>query len=171
VARVLIAYETRFGSTAEVADAVADVLRDGGITVEVRRASEVADPAPYDAVVVGAPVYSRRWLTAACRWVGRHERLLERRPVWFFALGIRVPDGPHASARHTLRLLRRLHQMAPTVVPRDVALFAGAVNPAIVGIREQLQLRIFRPRTGDFRDWQRIRGWAGQVRDAILSGP
>jgi menaquinone-dependent protoporphyrinogen oxidase len=168
---VLVAYETRFGSTAEVASAIAEVLRTSGNIVDVRRASDVLDPSGYAAVIVGAPVYSRRWLRAACRWVSRHAPVLRERPLWFFALGIRVPDGPHASARHTLRLMRRFHQLAPDVVPRDVALFAGSVNPAIVGIREQIQLRIFRPQTGDFRDWAKIRAWAERIGNEMDRSP
>jgi menaquinone-dependent protoporphyrinogen oxidase len=169
--RLLVAFESRFGSTAEVARVIGDELEKSGLAVDVRRASEVFDLTPYVAVVVGAPVYSRRWLSAACSWVRRHHEVLGTRPVWFFALGIRVPDGPHASERHTLRLLRRLHQLAPGFEPRSVGLFAGAVNPAIVGVREQLQLRVFRPKTGDFRDWAKIRGWATQVRGELALDP
>ncbi|MFN7954289.1 MAG: flavodoxin domain-containing protein [bacterium] len=166
---VLVAYETRFGSTAEVARAIGAVLAEAGFAAEIRRASEVDDPTRYAAVIVGAPVYSRRWLRAACAWVRLHRDALAPRPVWFFALGIRVPDGPHANERHTLRLLRRLHQLAPDFEPRSIGLFAGAVNPAIVGLREQIQLRVFRPKTGDFRDWAKIRAWAMAVRDELRS--
>lgn len=164
---VLVAFESRFGATAEVARVVGDELAARGFAVSVRRASEVIDPSPYAAVIVGAPVYSRRWLAAASAWVRAHGEVLRGRPLWFFALGIRVPDGPHANQRHTVRLLRRLHQLVPGLEPRRIGLFAGSVNPAIVGLREQLQLRVFQPRTGDFRDWDKIRAWARGVADEV----
>lgn len=164
---VLVAFESRFGATAEVARVVGEELAARGLAVSVRRASEVIDPSPYAAVVVGAPVYSRRWLAAAAAWVRVNGEALRGRPLWFFALGIRVPDGPHANERHTVRLLRRLHQLVPGLEPRRVGLFAGSVNPAIVGLREQLQLRVFKPRTGDFRDWDKIRVWARSVADEL----
>lgn len=166
---VLVAFESRFGATAEVARVVAEELAARGLAVSVRRASEVIDPSPYSAVIVGAPVYSRRWLAAASAWVRAHGDALRGRPLWFFALGIRVPDGPHANERHTVRLLRRLHQLVPGVEPRRIGLFAGSVNPAIVGVREQLQLRVFKPRTGDFRDWAKIRAWARSVGDELCA--
>ncbi len=165
---VLIAFESRFGSTADVAHVIAEELGRAGITTETRRASEVVDATRYAAVVVGAPVYSRRWLASACTWVRRNRDALATRPVWFFALGIRVPDGPHANERHTVRLVRRIRRLVPGIEPRAIGLFAGAVNPAIVGIREQVQLRVFRPRTGDFRDWTKIRAWASDVRSELL---
>ncbi len=165
---VLIAFESRFGSTADVARVIAEEIGRAGIVTETRRAGDVLDATRYAAVVVGAPVYSRRWLASACAWVRRNREALAARPVWFFALGIRVPDGPHANQRHTVRLVRRMHRLAPEIEPRAVGLFAGAVNPAIVGVREQIQLRVFRPRTGDFRDWTKIRAWASDVRSELL---
>lgn len=164
---ILVAFESRFGATAEVAGVVGEELAARGFDVSVRRASEVLDPSPYGAVLVGAPVYSRRWLAAACAWVRANGETLRGRPLWFFALGIRVPDGPHANERHTVRLLRRLHQLVPGLEPRRVGLFAGRVDPAIVGLREQLQLRVFKPRTGDFREWPKIRAWARDVADDL----
>ncbi|MBK7971828.1 MAG: flavodoxin [Deltaproteobacteria bacterium] len=166
---VLVAFESRFGATAEVARVVGEELAARGHAVSVRRTSEVLDPTPYGAVIVGAPVYSRRWLESASAWVRAHGESLRGRPLWFFALGIRVPDGPHANERHTVRLLRRLHHLVPGIEPRRIGLFAGRVNPAIVGLREQLQLRVFRPRTGDFRDWDKIRDWSRGVAEELGS--
>jgi menaquinone-dependent protoporphyrinogen oxidase len=66
--RVLIAAASKHGSTAEVAARIAEALRTslpGDAVVEVRSAVEVADVAPYDAVVLGSAVYMGRWLDDA----------------------------------------------------------------------------------------------------------
>jgi len=52
--RILVAYASWCGSTAEVAEAVAQVLREDGDMVEVRPAREVEDVGPYKAVVIGS---------------------------------------------------------------------------------------------------------------------
>ena len=53
--RMLIAYATNAGSTAEVAAAVGEELGKAGVQVEVRQIDETTPIEGYDAVVVGAP--------------------------------------------------------------------------------------------------------------------
>lgn len=50
---VLIAYGTTNGSTAEIAEFVAEVLRGDGLRAEALPARSVSGVASYDAVVVG----------------------------------------------------------------------------------------------------------------------
>ncbi len=59
--RILVAYATRAGSTAEVAEVVAGVLRESGaeIEVDVRPVREVRVLAGYDAVVLGTAMRRR----------------------------------------------------------------------------------------------------------------
>ena len=48
-------------------------------------------------------LYSRRWLPGARRFLAQHRALLRERPVWYFALGIRIDDLRSASSRHGSR--------------------------------------------------------------------
>ncbi|WP_328666465.1 hypothetical protein OG905_05485 [Streptomyces sp. NBC_00322] len=49
---VLVAYGSKKGSTAEIAQFIASILRDGG-EADARRAAEVRDMRSYQAVVLG----------------------------------------------------------------------------------------------------------------------
>ncbi len=51
---VLVAYATKYGSTQEVAEAIAATLREKGCEVEVRPAGEVRELEGYSTVVLGA---------------------------------------------------------------------------------------------------------------------
>jgi menaquinone-dependent protoporphyrinogen IX oxidase len=51
---VLVGYATRYGSTQEVAEAVAATLRECGLAVDIRPMQEVRTLAGYSAVVLGA---------------------------------------------------------------------------------------------------------------------
>jgi menaquinone-dependent protoporphyrinogen oxidase len=53
---VLVAFASKHGPTAEIAEAVADRLRASGLTVECRRATDVTSVERYDAVVLGSAV-------------------------------------------------------------------------------------------------------------------
>lgn len=97
---VLVTYGTTNGSTAEIAEAVADVLRKAGLTVEALPARSVTSVARYDAVVVGGGLYAGRWHKDARRFVRRHRALLAERPVWFFSSG---PLDASASERTSRR--------------------------------------------------------------------
>jgi menaquinone-dependent protoporphyrinogen oxidase len=94
--RILVAYATKCGSTAGVSDAIAQKLREGGASVDVRLAQEITDVGPYDAVVVGSPILYGRWRSEARAFVRRHEGRLSRIPVAYFLTCLeltRVQDG------------------------------------------------------------------------------
>ena len=54
---VLVTYATRYGSTEEVAHALAESLRENTATVDVLPIQDVRSPERYDAIVLGAPLY------------------------------------------------------------------------------------------------------------------
>ena len=83
--RILVAYASNAGSTAEVAKAVSEELAHDGAQVDVRPISELsgADLSPYDAVVVGAPMILG-WHRDAERFVKANRAALSRVPVAFF---------------------------------------------------------------------------------------
>jgi menaquinone-dependent protoporphyrinogen oxidase len=54
--QVLVAYATKYGATAEIAEKIAQVLRQAGLYTDVCPADRVSDLAPYKAVVLGSAV-------------------------------------------------------------------------------------------------------------------
>jgi menaquinone-dependent protoporphyrinogen oxidase len=58
---VLIAYATKYGATAEIAEKISEVLRQAGLTADVLPAAKVSDVTPYQAVVLGSAVYAGQW--------------------------------------------------------------------------------------------------------------
>ena len=62
MAKVLIAYSSRAGHTAKLAEYIAEGVRFTGNEVEVKKISEIKDPAElqgYDAYIFGSPTYHR----------------------------------------------------------------------------------------------------------------
>jgi hypothetical protein len=55
--RVLVAYGSKHGSTAEIADRIGERLREAGHEVDVLPAGSVTDLDRYEAVVLGSAVY------------------------------------------------------------------------------------------------------------------
>jgi menaquinone-dependent protoporphyrinogen oxidase len=80
---VLVAYATRYGSTQEVAEAVAATLRERGLAVDIGPMREVRTLDQYHAVVLGAPLYMFHWHKDALHFLARHREALTQRPVYW----------------------------------------------------------------------------------------
>ena len=65
VSRVLVAYATAAGSTAGIAERIADVLSDAGCEVRCRPAGPDVELDGVDALVLGSAVHNMAWLPSA----------------------------------------------------------------------------------------------------------
>ncbi|CAM5710292.1 hypothetical protein SALBM311S_10053 [Streptomyces alboniger] len=158
---VLVTYGTTNGSTARIAEAVADVLRKDGLTAELLPARSVTSVAPYDAVVVGGGLYAGRWHKDARRFVRRHSGELAKRPVWFFSSG---PLDPSASERN-IPPVRGVQRAMIRLDVRDHVTFGGCLEEGAKGRVAGMILRS--GKGGDFRDFGAIEAWAESVADAL----
>ncbi|UCC65378.1 MAG: hypothetical protein JSV36_10180, partial [Anaerolineae bacterium] len=80
---VLVAYATKSGSTAGVAQAIGQELAGDEVHVDVHPIREVDDLSSYDAVIVGGPMIMG-WHREAVNFVVRHQQALSRVPVAYF---------------------------------------------------------------------------------------
>lgn len=161
---VLIAYATRHHSTRGIASAIAEVLRNGGLSVQLEPVSAVATVTGFSSVVLGSAVYDGEWLPEIQRFLHEHGGSLSRVPVWIFVSGPLEPVPAGSAADIPVNLVRAIEEIRP----RDVALFAGALQPHHLGAGVRVLSRLARLPAGDHRDWQAIERWAEGIRDALL---
>src|SRR5271165_4441673 len=79
--KVLVCVASKYGATAEIARAVADVLAERGCEVTVIPSEEVGAIEEFDAVVLGSAVYMGQWMKPARELVERSSAALAARPV------------------------------------------------------------------------------------------
>src|SRR6266542_6497358 len=84
---VLVSAASKHGSTAEIATAVARVLQERGLAVDVRPVENVTLVDGYEAVVLGSAVYAGHWMESARRLAEVQAGALASRPVWLFSSG------------------------------------------------------------------------------------
>lgn len=165
---VLVAFATRYGSTQEVAEAIAATLREQGFTVDVQPMSNVRSLEGYDAVVLGSPIYIGHWHKDALSFLAQHREALTQRPVAVFALG---PTHDPYDAEEWQGVRTQLDQELakyPWLTPVALELFGGKYDPAKLSFAHRL-LTILpaSPLHGapasDARDWTVIRAWAGSL--------
>ena len=156
--RVLVGYATRYGSTQEVAEAVAATLGERGLAVDLRPLKEVHSLEGYGAAVIGASLYMFRWHKDARRFLSRHRQALTQRPVAVFALGpVHDPYDEQEWQNSRAQLDKELSKF-PWFQPDVVELFGGEFDPA--KLRFPINVFAGSEPASDIRDWTAIRAWA-----------
>jgi menaquinone-dependent protoporphyrinogen oxidase len=164
--QVLVAYATKHGATAEIAEKIGGVLRQAGLSADVWPVDRAGDPGAYNAVVLGSAVYIGQWRKGAARFLETHEAALAKRPVWLFSSGPTGKGDPVELAQGW-RFPGKLQPIADRIKPRDIALFQGAVDADKLNFIEKWMLKNVKAPVGDFRDWQAIVSWAAAIADEL----
>ena len=159
---VLVAYASKRGATAEIAQAIAQTLRESGLGVDCSDVAEVESLEGYDAVVLGSAVYIKRWRGDAKHFLRKHADALAQRPLWVFSSG---PTGdPNAGAMppewmEPQSIVEKVERLGA----REHVVFGGRlpVDSRLPAHRAMVQSTP--PEYRDRRDWGVIKAWAAGI--------
>jgi menaquinone-dependent protoporphyrinogen oxidase len=162
-ARVLVAFASKLGSNGEIAEVIADTLREAGHHASAHAVREIRGLDGWDAVVLGSAIYAAHWQRDARRFVTRHHDGLAERPLWLFS------SGP---------LDERLARANLPITDHGATITAdlGALGHRTFGGRLQadadIDPQVLRTHPiGDFRDWEAIRGYAREIAATLAELP
>ncbi len=192
--KILVAYATNAGSTADVAQAVGEELGKDGAQVDVRLIDEVAAVEGYDAVVVGAPMIMG-WHRTAVKFVKKYQHGLNKGKVAYFITAMSLTQKENQIPRETAiyvdsrlvkppkdpnrlsfreryatvdEYLQPVLKAAPAVKPVSVAFFGGKLDLFRLRLWQRLfVLIIIQAQPGDYRNWPFIREWATNLRNVL----
>lgn len=190
VAKILVAYATMAGSTAEVAEVVAEELVAVGFDVDLLALAGVQDLDDYDAVVVGGPMILG-WHRGARRFLRKHRAAFQRIPLAVFVTAMsltaggernldgvpvfvdeQLPKAPAREGRLSLReryarlssYLRPILRAIRPAKPVSIAVFGGRMEYGRLPWWAVLfAMLIVRAPAGDRRNWPVIRAWAAEL--------
>jgi menaquinone-dependent protoporphyrinogen oxidase len=160
--QVLVAYATKHGATAEIAEKIGEVLRQAGLPTDVLPTDRVGDLSAYKAVVLGSAVYIGQWRKEAVKFLKASETVLAAKPVWLFSSGP-TGEGDPVELTQGWRFPGKLQPIADRIGPRDIAAFHGAVDVNKLNFIEKWMLKTVKAPIGDFRDWEAITSWATAI--------
>jgi menaquinone-dependent protoporphyrinogen oxidase len=193
--RILVVCATKYGSTMQMAEAVAEELREAGCEAEIHGAKEIPGTAGFDAVVVGGPMIFG-WHKDATRFVRARRDGLAGLPVAYFITAASLTeDGTQAvdavpivkddwlakpprkqgKLSYRERYARPQHYLGDVlketapVRPRQVAFFAGALDLTKMSLFAKLfVMLVIGAGPGDGRHWEAVRAWARGLPGVLL---
>lgn len=193
---ILITYATHSGSTAEVAQTIAQTLGTDGATVDVKPLSDVGSLDAYDAVILGAPMILG-WHRDAVSWLSANQAALSQKHTALFITCLELtrtdadniagvplfqdPELGHAPKNPAKLSFKERHgdpngylppvfEQAPQVKPVSVGIFGGKLDYGTLGFFPKLFVRfIIRGIAGDYRNWDAIKSWAADIREQFAS--
>ncbi len=194
--KILVAYATNSGSTAEVAQAIGEELQKSGDQVEVLPIEKVSGIESYAAVVLGAPMIMG-WHRRAIGFLRKNRGALKHIPLAVFVTcmsltktgetslrGVPVtvdenlPKPPKNPARLNFKerwstvsnYLRPILNACP-VNPVSAGIFGGRLNFSNMKWWAMIfVVLILQAKAGDSRNWEAIRSWAHGLSDLLNAG-
>jgi menaquinone-dependent protoporphyrinogen oxidase len=160
---VLVAYATEQGSTGEIAETVAEILRNAGLEVDLINAARVRSLGGYRSVVIGGAIAIGHLHPDAQQFLRRFREEIASLQLAVFGVGSRTTEPSNLEACR--RQLDTALERVPEAQPFAVTVFGGVLDPA--------ELRsAFNPLPAvDARDWFAIRTWAVLVASRLEAVP
>jgi len=158
--KVLIAFGSKRGGTAGLAQMIGAELESAGLHTTVQPAAKVRSLDGFDAVVIAGALYAARWHRDARQFVRRHAPQLRARPVWF------VSSGPlDASAiAGEIPPVRQVEAAMSSVGARGQVTFGGRLEPTATGFPARAMAKTH---SGDWRDREQVHKWATSIAEEL----
>lgn len=158
--RILIAYASRAGSTAEIAAALGETLASRGFSVEVKPVKKVSSLDGYQAVILGSAIRMGNWLPEMVKFIQSNQATLNGLPAALFTVHMLNAGDDEASraarAAYTAPV-RALLPNAPEVF------FTGVMDFSRLSLLDRFIASLVKAVESDQRDWSAIRHWAETV--------
>ena len=167
---ILVAYSSKHGATRQIAERIGEKLRACNLGTTVAAVEHKPDIIGHSAAVIGSAVYFGHWRREAVDFVRLNRPLLETRQVWLFSSGP-LGDPSLVDPKPVAELIDEVDAIGHRV-------FDGALDTKSLSLLEATvvgmvarQTKPHRDLAGDFRDWDAIDEWAGEIAEHLLAAP
>jgi len=164
--KVLVAYASKYGATAEIAEKIGGVLNDAGLPTDVSSVKQVSNLAEYNAVILGSAVYIGQWRKEAVKFLETNEKALAERSVWLFSSGP-SGEGDPVELLSGWKFPKAQQEIADRIQPRDITVFHGNVDVSKLNFLHKWMIGKVESPVGDFREWEAIAAWGVSIAEAL----
>ncbi len=159
--RLLIAYGSKRGGTAGLAEMIGREFSEAGFATTVEPAGKVRSLDGYDAVVIAGALYAFRWHRDARRFARRHARALRARPVWL------VSSGPLDESATTgdIPPVKQVESVMSALGARGHMTFGGRLEANAKGFPASAMAKT---KAGDWRDPAHVHRWVLSIAEELV---
>jgi menaquinone-dependent protoporphyrinogen oxidase len=154
--QVLVAYGSKRGGTAGVAEMIGEELESEGVIATVKPARQVKSIDDVDAVVLAGALYAFRWHRDARRFAKRFGPALRQRAVWF------VSSGPLDDSATTKEIppVKQVGRAMASIGARGHLTVGGRLEPDAKGFPASAMAK---KSAGDWRDRDQVHRWVASI--------
>jgi menaquinone-dependent protoporphyrinogen IX oxidase len=141
--KVLVAYDTRHGTTATTAEKMGHMLAEKGCYVDVRCIRNIRDEdiSEYDAYVVGSWILYFKVSVPTLEFIQRYKDLFVSKPTFYFIVCSKLTQDRTDKAYEEVRsYVGRVEEQFPEIKPSGVGLFPGGFVLSKLGFIEKVQI-------------------------------
>jgi menaquinone-dependent protoporphyrinogen oxidase len=164
--KVLVAYSSKYGATAEIAEKIGEVLQKEGLSADVLPMKKVKDLADYKDVILGSAMYIGMWRSEGAKFLKKNEATLAKQRVWVFSTGPSGKGDPVELLKGVV-VPPNIQSVIQRIQPRETVVFHGYLNEQKMSFLEKWVVKRVGGGFGDFRDWDMITKWATKVAAAV----
>ena len=173
--RILIAYNTKNGGSAEIGLKIREILRRNGYSVDLRYIPRLIDEdiSHYDGFIVGGAIYWSMFLRETREFIAKHAELFKQKPTALYMVcgkmcNLFAPklQGDEAKWRKlSLDYLEPMFATLPDLKPHlvDIGTFAGNIYFKFMNLPEFMLMGLQMHRTGlkqgSYVDLDKVAAW------------
>jgi len=190
---ILIVYASRFGSTSEIVQEIADTIEKDennfSITInDLRDNPRIDNLEEYDGIIVGSGVKYGRWTKESLNFLKQNRNIIKSHNI---LLGVFVSSGEAANPstygkakeKYLERVFEKLRLDSGEVTLAEAfgGVFDLSSNSSYNFIERKMIKRVAQSKDpgfvvkdgkmNDFRNWQAIKSWAVDFRNLVKSKP
>jgi menaquinone-dependent protoporphyrinogen oxidase len=167
---ILICYGTRYGATAEIAERIAQTLRERDSSVDLfnLKTESPSQIDQCDLIIIGSGIAAGKWTKEPLKWMKKHQDMLSQKKVALFvSCAYAVVAEKQDEAR--TKYLEEIAEKYLKNPPESLGLFGGVIDFSKYNfvVRRLMNVMAKAHRSGDepltyldFRDWKQIEEWA-----------
>lgn len=162
VINVAVIYATKYGSTKEIAEIIAENLMSADFKVDLIHAKKCTSLGQYHVIILGSAIYMGSWRKDAVNCIKTNLDILKQKTVWLFSSGP-TGDGDPSKLLKGWTLPENVKLLADKINPRGMVVFHGQIDLLEVNLLERFIIKMVKVPVGDFRRMDEIKIWTDSI--------
>lgn len=165
--KILIVYDSGFGSTKEISEYIGKNLCNKGIQVDIKWIENLENFHGYDGYIFGSPIQYDKWKESMITFLDKHQENFINKPIAYFFTCLTLSRDNEESKQQAIEYENRLSKMFNTITPLSIGSFAGVLDYTKISFPQKAFAKVIffalKVKEGDFRNWNQIKKWTDEI--------